>query len=80
MNKVTMGNLFKLSMPVYGIFLYRGILLTFISVGMIVFGTIKKKEKKYYNIWFIILGGAGVLLLVPVMLAKIMVRSKLNFL
>lgn len=70
MNKVTIGDLFKLSMPIYGIFLYGGILLTFISIGMIIFGAIKKKEKKYYNIWFIILG-AGVLLLIPVVLTKI---------
>lgn len=31
----------------YDIFSYGGILLTFISIGMIIFGAIKKKEKKY---------------------------------
>lgn len=70
MRMVTIGDLFELPMLLYDIFLYGGILLTFISVGMIVLGAIKKKEKKYYKAWSMILI-AGVLMLVPIVLSMI---------
>lgn len=70
MRIVTIGDLFKFPMLLYDTFLYGGILLTSISIGMIIFGAIKKKEKKYYRVWFIILI-AGVLMLVPIVLSMI---------
>lgn len=70
MRMVTIGDLFKLPWFLYDIFLYGGILLTVISIGMIIFGAVKKKEKNYYKVWFIILI-AGVLMLVPVVLSMI---------
>ena len=70
MRMVTIGDWFKLPMLLYDIFLYGGILLTLISIGMMIFGAIKKKGKKYYKVWFMILI-AGVLMLVPIVLAMI---------
>lgn len=44
--------------------------MTLISIGMIIFGTIKKKEKKYCEAWLLILI-VGVLMLIPIALSMI---------
>lgn len=67
MRILTIGNMFTIPAFLYDIFLYGGILLTFISIGMLLFGTMKKKSGKIWLIVFI----AGVLMLVPVVLSMI---------
>lgn len=70
MRILTIGNVFKIPVFLYDICLYGGVLLTLISIGMMIFDTIKKKEKKYYKVWLIILI-VGVLMLVPIVLSII---------
>lgn len=70
MRMVTIGDWFELPMLLYDIFLYGGILLTFVSIGMMIFGAIKKNETNDYKVWFLILI-AGVLMLVPIVLSMI---------
>lgn len=62
------GNLFRIPALLYDILLYGGILLTFLSIGMLIYGSLKKKEKKSRKVWLIALI-VGVLMLLPIVCA-----------
>lgn len=70
MRYFTIGDIFRFPAFLYNVLTYGGLLLVLISIGMAIFGAIKKKEKKYYKVCLII-SIVAVLMLVPMILAAI---------
>lgn len=68
MRILIIGNIFRFPLLLYDICLYGGILLTLASAGALLFGAIKNKKTHRSGVWLIAFI-AGLLMLVPVVLA-----------
>ena len=70
MRILIIGNIFRIPLLLYDICLYGGILLTLASTGALLLGSIKNKKTHRSGVWPIIFI-AGILMLVPIVLAMI---------